>query len=569
MYKIEFINNWNDSFGETENIAKTYDANNGLLNIKYVDGEKLASWDYFRAEPREASFTLLSDNFLKDEFLNPGNEIEYIVGEGDEEEVIVEGISKVFVKIYENEQLIFTGLVDKGDIKYDYHTFEIKCNDFIYLIAMVAEKLLAQVVSTDEDDFGRLNTVGNIFFLNEFIENKIGVNINIDIGQTEPQNWFKKIYTQSLFDLAVDGANQLINSVNDWNLFAFYKEPHPPEWEASHYVIKDDSNDDVAYIHFVTHLKKTTGFRSDLVSVYTIAFTKYTGDGGVQAPFKITTPTPSGEDFVLNDERGTVFADLYSSDYFIPQEWGDVVYEKTGQSFFFGETAGNISYSPIRDIIQYNSSNYSQNEVTFSGSGTIFENSLSGGVELDNTTNTNVGFFSIDTHYRELHDYENPFDVDFSYGLVPPVFDGSYTHKDSMKAFTVLKNIKINCKNDGEIKFESFSLPDTVTEVDINDVYKFTMNGQTKSSVDDTFSVIDFIKPINNFTEFYNEFTAFYQNLLTQKLPLKVEMELMKSAKPDLEIGDILKFDGQKIFVNELKLRDDVMFEIKGYKLGE
>ena len=111
MYKIRFLNNFNGSFGGEQSVDATYTLNTTLLDFDF-DGERYIEEDYFVREPRQATFKLVADDYLKDNFLayDRDNEISYVIEsnlEDVEDVTIYTRMSKKIVQLLKDDEVVY------------------------------------------------------------------------------------------------------------------------------------------------------------------------------------------------------------------------------------------------------------------------------------------------------------------------------------------------------------------------------------------------------------------------------------------------------------------------------
>ena len=164
-YKVEFIRYWNNSFGGNETIIASY-LSSEIEDVK-IDPLKFMADNFFIRESREASFTLLNDNFIINELMtgiysekinvifyydkngyiisldgnNPPDEDKY-----ESKDIILQDLFKIFIKIYETDgnsdvynNLLFTGVVDT-DIQPSKDKVSIKAKDTTWFISQTFDK---------------------------------------------------------------------------------------------------------------------------------------------------------------------------------------------------------------------------------------------------------------------------------------------------------------------------------------------------------------------------------------------------------------------------------------------
>ncbi len=168
-----------------------------------IDPQKLIGEDFFVHTPRKVKITFVNHEFLHN-FLEPEgstqlvytDEISYIlylnsdgeilessnpnlfIGDTigyssnnviDSKEVIIKQISKVILLILDdNDEIIFTGLIDKTKTKYDIDTISIIAYDFMYLIKILGEQLIKVVSGVSTDEY--FDYIFSQTTINEFIE---------------------------------------------------------------------------------------------------------------------------------------------------------------------------------------------------------------------------------------------------------------------------------------------------------------------------------------------------------------------------------------------------------------
>lgn len=228
-YKVKFTRNWGGSeltpddatadplvYTEGINILEEYGSDVKVFGKIKIDPEKLMGEDFFVHTPRQVKIKFLAHEFLHN-FLKPperdiddySHEINYtlytdedgnqlfsddadlLIGDpapdsnGDTQEirakeVIIKQISKIILQVLDNDNnVIFTGLIDKAKTTYDVRTITIIAYDFMYLIKVFGKQLI-KVISgiTDEQSFDWIQSYLTFNELLNKIRNMTKLNIS-------------------------------------------------------------------------------------------------------------------------------------------------------------------------------------------------------------------------------------------------------------------------------------------------------------------------------------------------------------------------------------------------------
>ena len=116
MYSIEF---YHQSLP-----AKHYSINHGL-QVNDISAEKITGSDYFAKEPKRLDFTLLIDDWLTEYILSDKYELERM-------------ISQFRIKLYKENEVLFTGIIDMSHVSYDERTEAVSfiAYDYLKLLSM-------------------------------------------------------------------------------------------------------------------------------------------------------------------------------------------------------------------------------------------------------------------------------------------------------------------------------------------------------------------------------------------------------------------------------------------------
>lgn len=221
-YVVKFIQYWNGSFGGSPSntiIASTdnssgYDLSSKLGNID-VDKERYIADDFFLREPRRAKVSFLTDEWLYENFFLPksvsggdyrdeinvylfydenGNILEYTdddnpatLGINDplddaiiaEKEVLIQQISKIILEIWQDDEKIYTGLINKAETSYNLDKITISCVDFLWLIKTFGEQLIKVIKGTNYGVVSSANVSDKL--LNK-IEDLTNINLNFNVS---------------------------------------------------------------------------------------------------------------------------------------------------------------------------------------------------------------------------------------------------------------------------------------------------------------------------------------------------------------------------------------------------
>lgn len=152
MYRIEF---YRHTTGLTEHVVNCDD---GFTEFK-VNGDKIASTSYFAREPKRLEFNLLSDEWLESNLMTAENEF-------------IRYISHWGIKLYNDNSLIFIGIIDVSYLEYSESGLSISftCYDKIKLLEIFSDlKMLYALLDgyTPGECFGYLAQGVSIAFNNE------------------------------------------------------------------------------------------------------------------------------------------------------------------------------------------------------------------------------------------------------------------------------------------------------------------------------------------------------------------------------------------------------------------
>lgn len=189
MYRVDFINS---STYQTLHSLRFID---GLDQIK-LNAEKVAGSSYFAKEPRRVEFECFNDSWINENILSGTFEFEKY-------------ISMFFVKLFENEVCIFTGIIDCSFVNYDSKTDLVRftCYDFIRLLSKFSElKTVYSLIQGYHPGY-----VFGIFM--QSIESRLG----IAITHTWSSGWTpSNIHKENLVLIEVPWRNILM-TFRHWN----------------------------------------------------------------------------------------------------------------------------------------------------------------------------------------------------------------------------------------------------------------------------------------------------------------------------------------------------------------
>ncbi|HEX37673.1 MAG TPA: hypothetical protein ENG70_02280, partial [Candidatus Cloacimonetes bacterium] len=187
-YDVRFIRGWNDSFDLTEEDITPSDLKYKTLDY---DPERYLSEDFFLREAREAKISFTRHSFIIEHYVEPpANELIDVVlytdqdgnvidesqydPETDKKEVIIEKYSKILIKIIQEDEVVFLGLVKTVEVEDGASEVVLTCVDFLDLIDKFASQLTYNIPG--EDSYGYYFSKGIIEDLLTKIENMTGLN---------------------------------------------------------------------------------------------------------------------------------------------------------------------------------------------------------------------------------------------------------------------------------------------------------------------------------------------------------------------------------------------------------
>lgn len=189
MYEVKFIYGWNNSFELAERDITPEDLK---FNDLEYDPERYVSEDFYLREPREAKITFYRHNFLVNTYVEPPsssvlNLILYTDEDGNiidetqydpnihKKEVVIDQYSKVLVKIFQDEEIIFLGFVKLNEVSDSADEIELTCVDFLDVFLQFAEQLKYNIPG--DDSYGYYFSKGIIQNLLDIIENVTELNL--------------------------------------------------------------------------------------------------------------------------------------------------------------------------------------------------------------------------------------------------------------------------------------------------------------------------------------------------------------------------------------------------------
>ncbi|MCD4650661.1 MAG: hypothetical protein K8S56_02575 [Candidatus Cloacimonetes bacterium] len=160
IYRVDFVDRF--SYSVLHSIALT----DGLDNIR-MNADKIAGSNYFAKEPRRVGFECFKDDWIETNILSGDNEF-------------IRYISHFMVRLYENNQLIFHGIIDTSFVSYNAKTdiVSFTCYDYLRLFSKFQDdKMLYSLHSGYSADFC-------------FRYMSQGVELALNNEITIPMNWF-------------------------------------------------------------------------------------------------------------------------------------------------------------------------------------------------------------------------------------------------------------------------------------------------------------------------------------------------------------------------------------------
>jgi len=121
IYRIDFIDNTNFTVQHSLSLA------DGLDKIK-INADKIAGTSYFAKEPRRIEFECFKDTWIEEYILSGDYELDRYV-------------SQFFIRLYENDILVFHGIIDTSFVSYNAKTEVVNftCYDYLKLISKCSE----------------------------------------------------------------------------------------------------------------------------------------------------------------------------------------------------------------------------------------------------------------------------------------------------------------------------------------------------------------------------------------------------------------------------------------------
>jgi len=120
-YRVDFIDNTNYTVQHSLNF------NDGLDKIR-INADKIAGVYYFAKEPKRIEFECFKDEWIEDNILSGNYELDRY-------------ISSYYVRVYENNNLIFHGIIDTSFIGYNAKTniVTFTCYDYLKLFSKFSD----------------------------------------------------------------------------------------------------------------------------------------------------------------------------------------------------------------------------------------------------------------------------------------------------------------------------------------------------------------------------------------------------------------------------------------------
>ncbi len=121
IYRIDFIDNTNFTVQHSLSLA------DGLDKIK-INADKIAGTSYFAKEPRRIEFECFKDTWIEEYILSGDYELDRYV-------------SQFFIRLYENDILVFHGIIDTSFVSYNAKTEVVSftCYDYLKLLSKFSE----------------------------------------------------------------------------------------------------------------------------------------------------------------------------------------------------------------------------------------------------------------------------------------------------------------------------------------------------------------------------------------------------------------------------------------------
>jgi hypothetical protein len=189
MYRVDFISS---SSYQTLHSLRFVD---GLDNIK-LNAEKIAGSSYFAKEPRRVEFECLNDSWINDNILSGTYEFEKY-------------ISMFFIKLFEHDTCIFTGIIDCSFVNHDSKTDIVRftCYDFIRLLSKYSDlKTIYSLVQGYHPGY-----IFGIFM--QSIENRLG----ISVSHTWSHGWTPSNIQKENLVLIQIPWRKVLRTFRNWN----------------------------------------------------------------------------------------------------------------------------------------------------------------------------------------------------------------------------------------------------------------------------------------------------------------------------------------------------------------
>ena len=134
MYTIKFMD-----YSQLNEPNPTYESNSPKVTSIDVDNIKFMGDEFYSNYPRRATIQMYADAWILDNFLYSNDEeISYENEEGD---IIIQALSNILVRVYNDGLLMLTGIVDKTQTKFDYKYVTITAIDFVWLYSKIGNQL--------------------------------------------------------------------------------------------------------------------------------------------------------------------------------------------------------------------------------------------------------------------------------------------------------------------------------------------------------------------------------------------------------------------------------------------